>query len=102
MTAPPSTKPDLNAFPGANREVRNDQFLSRKTLTREAIKVVSAMGVDVRPARVRKLVDRFIDDGRSDLIDDHRTVEGFRHWFITYLDPTGETAVRNVMRSLGR
>lgn len=52
----------------------------------------------MRRRRVRDLVDRFLADGRSDLVDERRSVADFRAWFITYSDPTGETAVRNVMR----
>ena len=79
------------AFPGANREDRTAGFLSPKTVTREAIKVLTDLHLDVRPAGVRVLVKRFIESG-------HTSTSDLRSWVIAYADPTGETAVRNVMR----
>lgn len=40
--------------------------------------------------RIQRLVRRYIAERRADI--------DFRTWFIAYADPTGETAVRNVMR----
>lgn len=72
----------------ANGE-RQAEFLSPRIVMREAAKVCADMGLEIRGARLRRLVGRFIAEGRSDL--------DFRTWFIGYADPTGETAVRNVM-----
>lgn len=91
--SPPSEVAD-QAFPGANREDRAAGFLSPKTVTREAIKVLADMGSDVRPAVVRRLVRRYIEEG-------HTTTSELRSWFIAYVDPTGEAAVRNVNRERG-
>ncbi|MFN8192598.1 MAG: hypothetical protein U0R78_19650 [Nocardioidaceae bacterium] len=55
--------------------------------------MIADLGIEVHPARTRRLVRRFIESGRSDL--------DFRHWFLAYADPTGETAVRNVAREAG-
>jgi hypothetical protein len=52
--------------------------------------VAEEWGYSLRRRRVRDLVIRFMREGRADL--------DFRSWFIAYADPTGETAVRNVMR----
>jgi hypothetical protein len=91
MTSPPGSAPATQAFPGANREDRASGFLSRKTVTREAMKVLADLGLDVRPAGVRVLVKRFIEAG-------HTSTADLRSWVIAYADPTGETAVRNVMK----
>ena len=57
---------------------------------REAAKVCDDLDLGIRGARLRAVVDRFVREGRGDV--------DFRTWFIAYADPTGETAVRNVMR----
>lgn len=89
MSAPPgdqiATGPNLRA----NGE-RQTEFLSPRVVTREATKVCADLGLNIRGARLRTLVDRFILQGRTDI--------DFRTWFIAYADPTGETAVRNVLR----
>ena len=70
---------------------RADDFLSPRIVAREAAKIVAAVGIEIRPAALRRLVTRFIHDGRTSLLDLERMVIG-------YADPTGETAVRNVIR----
>ena len=82
------------AFPGANREDRTNGFLSPKTVTREAIKILADLHLDVRPAGVRVLVRRFIEEGHTSSAD-------LRTYLLGYADPTGETAVRNEMRGGG-
>lgn len=69
------------------------QHLHPKVLAREAAKVAADLDLRMSPARIRLLVRRFVSEGRSDL--------DFRTWFIAYADPTGETAVRNVMKAGG-
>ena len=76
----------------ANGE-RQDQFLSPRILMREASKCADDMGLAIRGPRLRLIVQRFIDSGRADT--------DFRTWFISYADPTGETAVKNVMAGGG-
>jgi len=44
----------------------------------------------VHPAEVRRLATRFVAAG-------HDRLEDTEAWVIAYADPTGETAVRNVM-----
>ena len=44
----------------------------------------------MRRRRIRELVVAYLREGRTDV--------DFRTWFVAYADPTGETAVRNVMR----
>lgn len=93
MTAPP---PIPAAIDGPNLRAngeRRDGFLAPRILTREAAKVVGDLGLPIRGARLRKLVDRYVRSGRSDL--------DFRTWFIGYADPTGERAVGNVTRERG-
>lgn len=72
-------------------EHRRDEFLSPRIVAREAAKILAARGVDVRPPTLRRLVTRFIRDG-------HTTVANLEPWVLSYVDPTGETAVHNVMR----
>lgn len=80
-------QPDL----GANQEGdREDQFLSVRVLAREASKIVDQLNLPISGSRTRKLVRQFVREGRADA--------NFRTWFISYADPTGETAVRNVLR----
>ena len=85
---PPATQPDL----GANQEGEGqEEFLSVPVLARQAFKVVEDLDLPISGSRVRKLVRRFVREGRGDI--------DFRTWFIAYADPTGETAVRNVMKA---
>lgn len=80
-------QPDL----GANHEgSRRDEFLSVSTLAREARKIAADLNITISGSRLRKIVRRFVDEGRSDV--------EFRTWFLAYADPTGERAVRNVLR----
>lgn len=101
MTSPPGGARTTRPHPGANREDAENGFISPRMLQREAAKVTASMGYSLHPARIRGLVQRFLETGRSDLIDEGRAVADFRAWFITYADPTGETAVRNVARERG-
>ena len=65
---------------------------SMQTLTAEARKVMAEMDMDLSQNRLVRIIRRYINDGRADI--------DFRTWFIAYADPTGEKAVRNVMRSV--
>ncbi len=77
--------------PAGSREKRSSEFLHPRIVAREAAKILADLGLDVRPAAVRLLVTRFINEG-------HTSTADLRSWFIAYADPTGETAVRHVMR----
>lgn len=70
---------------------RRDTFLSPRIVAREAVKIVDDLHVDLHPAQIRRLVTRFINDG-------HTTLDELRVYVLAYADPTGETAVRHVMR----
>lgn len=61
-----------------------------RQLTDAGVWVCETRGVPMRRSRVRSLVIRFMREGRTDV--------DFRTWFIGYADPTGETAVRNILR----
>jgi hypothetical protein len=89
MTAPPGVVAHNGPNLRANGE-NGTEFLSPRVLMREAAKVCADLDLNIRGARLRTVVDRFVREGRSDV--------DFRTWFIAYADPTGETAVRNVMR----
>lgn len=56
---------------------------------RDAAKVAADLGLAMSPCRIRRLVARYLREG---------TTTDFRTWFLGYADPTGEQAVRNVMR----
>lgn len=95
MSAPPGNArtphvhhPLATETEGSGRE--NSAYLSVRTLTRQAHHVAAGLGVSVSPSRVSRLVKRFVHEGRGDI--------DFHTWFISYADPTGETAVRNVMK----
>lgn len=88
--APPG--PNLRANGESRRE---DQFLSPRVMQREAAKILNARGLEVRPAALRRLITRFIQSGITTLAELEAHV-------ISYADPTGETAVRNVMRGQAR
>lgn len=79
--------PDL----GANQEgKRSDQYLSVPVLARQAEKLVRDLHLPISGSRLRKLVRRYVREGRSDI--------DFHTWVLSYADPTGNTAVANVMR----
>lgn len=71
--------------------MRSNSFLSPRIVAREAVKILAARGVEIRPAALRALVTRFIKVG-------HTTTRELEPYLLHYLDPTGESAVRNVMR----
>lgn len=93
MTPPPGIRARTTSTtePAGSRESRSGEFLHPRTVAREAMKVLVDMGLEVRPAAVRVLVTRFIAEG-------HTSTADLRSWVIAYADPTGETAVRNVMK----
>ena len=101
MTAPPGPRPDSSstARPAVKGATVDPAF--RRRLVDAGCWVAAQRGRPVLRARVRELVDRFLADGRSDLINHDRTVESFRAWFITYADPTGELAAHRVDRERG-
>ena len=102
MTSPPGTARNSSitarlADKGTSSQINH--ALARR-LVDAGCWVAQQRGVPMRRRRVRELVNRFIESGRSDLINEQRTVDDFRSWFITYADPTGETAVRNVTKGI--
>lgn len=86
MTLRGLSEPDL----GANQEGRHTEFLSVRTLARQARVVADELGFEMSGARIRAVVRAFVREGHTD--GDLRT------WLISYADPTGETAARNVDR----
>lgn len=74
---------------------REQRFLSPRIMQREAAKILAAKGIPVGPGMLRRLVTRFIQEGYTTLAE----IEPF---LLSYVDPTGETAVRNVIRERGR
>lgn len=94
--SPPLAAPPIRRNLPANGENarREDQFLSPRIVAREAVKILAAKGIELRPAALRRLVTRFIREGYTSL----REVEPF---VIAYADPTGESATAQVMRVRG-
>lgn len=90
MSAPPGITFRAPSAP-VSREGSESQYLSLPTLMREGQKVADSLGLSVSHHRMSRIIRRFVREGRSDI--------DFRTWFIAYADPTGETAVRNVLRS---
>lgn len=66
-------------------------MLPKSVVQREFSRLFAEHGLSPHPAEVRALAQRFVASGRTDLRDVETIVIG-------YADPTGETAVRNVMR----
>jgi hypothetical protein len=94
VSPPPSGTAATQPALGANHEgARRDRYLSAPVYVRQGRRLVEEHGLRVSGSRLRKLVRRFVDEGRADV--------DFRTWFIHYADPTGETAVRNVMNVKG-
>jgi hypothetical protein len=76
-------------------EIDTPAFLSMNILVREARKVAADLGYErVGNSSLRRIVRRFTESGKSNV--------DFSTWFVGYLDPTGETAVRNVMKGAAR
>lgn len=87
MSPPGRTPATQQPTPEAKREAN---YLPQRVLVREAHKVVLDLGLNICGSRLKRLVRRYVESGRTDI--------DLRTWFIHYADPTGETAVRNVMR----
>jgi hypothetical protein len=91
MTTTPPVLPAL----GANQEVApQDEFLSVRTLAAGAAQINTKLNLGLSGSRIRKLVRRFVREGRSDI--------DFYTSFIAYADKTGEQAVSNVLKDQGR
>lgn len=94
MTAPPGIVPTIDRATSPATE-RQSQYLNPRVVAREVVKVLTANGHEVRPAHVRRLVTGFIRHG-------YTTTAEIERFVLDYADPTGETAVRNVMRGGAR
>jgi len=70
---------------------RQDEFLSVRTLTAGARQINEVLNLGLSGSRIRNLVRRFVREGHSDI--------DFYTWVISYADPTGEAATRNVVRA---
>jgi hypothetical protein len=95
--SPPGNSPDVQHQPNlrANEQgAATDEFLSLRTLAREARKIVVEMNLPISGSRTRELVRLFVQEGHTDL--------DFDTWFLTYADPTGEAAAKRVDRRWSR
>lgn len=94
MSAPPGSAPAPAHLAAQTGSVTDYEaaHVSVEILTREATKLMAQRDMEIRPARLSRIIRRFLDtNGRGD-------VDTFRRWFLGYSDPTGNAAVRNVMR----
>ena len=90
-----TTAPPVLPALGDNQEgARQDEFLSVRTLTFGARQINTKLNLGLSGSRIRKLVRRFVREGRSDI--------DFYTSFIAYADKTGEQAVSNVLKDQGR
>ena len=80
--------------PAGSRENRSGILLPPRRVAREFTRLFRERGMAVHPAEVRQLATRFVADG-------HERLEDAEAWFISYADPTGETAARHVDRERG-
>ncbi len=92
MPAPPvATSTSRNLPANGALAKREDQFLSPRVIAREAVKILAIKGIEIGPSELRRLVTRFVREG-------HTSLHEIEPFVIAYFDPTGETAVRNVMK----
>ncbi len=89
-----ATTPPVPPALGDQEVARQDEFLSVRTLAAGAAQINTALNLGLSGSRIRKLVRRFVREGRSGV--------DFYTSFIAYADETGETAVRNVLKDQGR
>jgi len=90
MSAPPGVSARTEA-PEQRRGGGTERVQAFSNLAR---RVADDNGLPISQNRIQRLVRRYIAERRADI--------DFRTWFIAYADPTGETAVRNVMKGAGR
>lgn len=69
----------------------NGETLHPSVLAREAVKVCADLGLRLGGGRIRLLVKDYLRSG-------YAQHTGFREWLLTYADPTGNRAARNVDR----
>lgn len=87
MSAPPGM-----ARPSAALDARQGVGTRRvQALASHARRIADEQSLVISQNRIQRLVRRFIAERRADI--------DFRCYFLGYADPTGEAAVRNVMRS---
>jgi hypothetical protein len=91
VTTAPSPNLRANGATQQAKPRREDQFLSPRIIAREAVKILAAKGIEIGPGTLRRLVTRFVREG-------HTTLAHLEPFVLSYADPTGERAVRNVMR----
>ncbi len=81
--------------PAGSRGTGSRILLPPRLVAREFARLFRERGMAVHPAEVRQLATRFVAAG-------HERLEDTEAWVIGYRDPTGEAAVRNVMRGAAR
>lgn len=79
--------------PAGSRETSRTE-LHPRIVAREFARLLREHDIAAHPAEVRQVAQKFVADG-------HTRIEDVEAIVIAYADPTGETAVRNVMRGGG-
>lgn len=85
-------RPTQVISPNLRANGENETQTSR-ALMREVAHAASAAGLSLSPAGIRVLVSRYVETAAPG--------QSVRSWVISYADPTGETAARNVDRERG-
>lgn len=88
MTRAHHRPPDQSANAGAGH-------LHPTVLAREARKVCTDLGLRLSDDRLHRVVQEYLRNG-------YASAGCFRTWFLSYADPTGERAARNVDRQRAR
>jgi hypothetical protein len=77
--------------PAGSRGTGSRVLLPPRVVAREFARLFREHGVTAHPAEVRRLASRFVAAG-------HDRLQDVETYVLAYADPTGETAVRKVMR----
>lgn len=96
MTAPPGNARQLTSTtePAGSRDTAR-ATLHPRIVAREFSRLFREHGIAAHPAEVRTIATKFCATV-------HNRLEDIETYVLKYADPTGETAVRNVMRGGAR
>jgi len=79
--------------PATSPDMESEDLTNPRVVAREAAKIARAYGWDFSPRDLRVLAARFIGT--------RRPASDLEPYMLAYADPTGEAAVRNVLRERG-
>lgn len=90
MLSPPDAVATSTTEPAGRRDTSRT-MLPRSVVAREFARLFRAHDIAAHAAEVRALASRFVANG-------HQRLEDVETYVLSYADPTGETAVRQIMR----